>query len=105
MLTMSQINHIKDLSNCGYRISEISEKPVRILKPYGNIWRRRIFHHHHLLFRKNLLNWILSNRSSRNGWMRIKSIGGSSTTLPSGFLTVWWQNLGLPEATVSFSAI
>lgn len=23
---MSQINHIKDLSNCGYRISEISEK-------------------------------------------------------------------------------
>ena len=23
MLTMSQINHIKDLSNCGYRISEI----------------------------------------------------------------------------------
>lgn len=26
MLTISQINHIKDLSNCGYRISEISEK-------------------------------------------------------------------------------
>lgn len=26
MFTMSQINHIKDLSNCGYRISEISEK-------------------------------------------------------------------------------
>ena len=26
MLTMSQINHIKDLSNCGYHISEISEK-------------------------------------------------------------------------------
>lgn len=26
MLKMSQINHIKDLSNCGYRISEISEK-------------------------------------------------------------------------------
>ena len=26
MLTMSQINHIKDLSSCGYRISEISEK-------------------------------------------------------------------------------
>lgn len=26
MLIMSQINHIKDLSNCGYRISEISEK-------------------------------------------------------------------------------
>ena len=26
MLAMSQINHIKDLSNCGYRISEISEK-------------------------------------------------------------------------------
>ena len=43
MLKMSQINHIKDLSNCGYRISEISEKQVRILKQYGNIWRRRIF--------------------------------------------------------------
>ena len=26
MLTMSQVNHIKDLSNCGYRICEISEK-------------------------------------------------------------------------------
>ena len=26
MYTMSQINHIKDLSNCGYRISEISKK-------------------------------------------------------------------------------
>lgn len=26
MLAISQINHIKDLSNCGYRISEISEK-------------------------------------------------------------------------------
>lgn len=26
MLTMSQINHIRDLNNCGYRISEISEK-------------------------------------------------------------------------------
>ena len=29
MLTMSQINHIKDLSNCGYRISEISKKRKR----------------------------------------------------------------------------
>ena len=39
MLTMSQINHIKDLSNCGYRISEISKKTgVRgkvILQPHG----------------------------------------------------------------------
>ena len=26
MLTMSQVNHIKDLSNCGYRISEISKE-------------------------------------------------------------------------------
>ena len=26
MLTMSQINHIKDLSSCGYRISEISKE-------------------------------------------------------------------------------
>ncbi len=26
MLTMSQINHIKDLSNCGYRISEIAKE-------------------------------------------------------------------------------
>ena len=26
MYAMSQINHIKDLSNCGYRISEISKK-------------------------------------------------------------------------------
>lgn len=26
MLKMSQINHIKDLSNCGYRISEIAKE-------------------------------------------------------------------------------
>ena len=26
MLTMSQVNHIKDLSNCGYRISEIAKE-------------------------------------------------------------------------------
>lgn len=26
MPAMSQINHIKDLSNCGYRISEISKE-------------------------------------------------------------------------------
>ena len=26
MYTMSQINHIKDLSSCGYRISEISKE-------------------------------------------------------------------------------
>ena len=26
MLTMSQINHIKDLNNCGYRITRISKK-------------------------------------------------------------------------------
>ena len=36
MYAMSQINHIKDLSNCGYRISEISKKtgadPKTILK-------------------------------------------------------------------------
>lgn len=105
MLKMSQINHIKDLSNCGYRISEISEKQVRILKQYGNIWRRRIFHRHHLLSRINPLNWILSNRSFRDGWMRIKSTGASSTTLPSGSLTAWQQNTVIPEATVSSSAI
>ena len=39
MLTMSQVNHIKDLSNCGYRISEISEKtgsdPKTIRKYYS----------------------------------------------------------------------
>ena len=100
MLKMSQINHIKDLSNCGYRISEIAQKTGADLKTI-----RRIFHRHHLLSRKNLLNWILSNRPSRNGWMRIKSIGESSTILPSGSLTAWWQNTVIPEATVSSNAI
>ena len=40
MYTMSQINHIKDLSNCGYRISEISKKtgadPKTIRKWWDN---------------------------------------------------------------------
>ena len=45
MLTMSQINHIKDLSNCGYCISEISEKTGADLGSgpcTGRFWRSRL---------------------------------------------------------------
>lgn len=31
MIDMSQINHIKDLSNCGYRISEINKCIIKFL--------------------------------------------------------------------------
>ena len=37
MYTMSQINHIKDLSNCGYRISEISKKTGADPKTIRNV--------------------------------------------------------------------
>ena len=33
MLSMSDINHIRDLYQSGYKISEIHKKPVLIQKP------------------------------------------------------------------------
>ena len=45
MYTMSQINHIKDLSNCGYRISEISKKTgadPKTIRKYKSVMAKSI---------------------------------------------------------------
>ena len=96
MLTMSQINHIKDLSNCGYRISEISEKTGADPKTIRKYLSQNDF---------SPKPPILLNQSYRNGWAKIKSAGASSTTPPSGSMSDWWRNMAISEATVLFSAI
>lgn len=78
MLTMSQINHIKDLSNCGYRITEISKKTGADPKTIRKYLAQDDFSPQHLLSRRSHPSWIPSNPSSRNGWTKTRSIGASS---------------------------
>ena len=73
MLTMSQINHIKDLSSCGYRISEISEKTGS--DPKTNTSHRMISPLFHRLHRRILQNLIHLSLSFRSGWKKIKNTG------------------------------
>ena len=63
MLTMSQINHIKDLSNCGYRISEISKKTGADPKTIRKYLAQMISHRSHPLSRRSHPNWIPSSPS------------------------------------------
>ena len=91
MLTMSQINHIKDLSNCGYRISEISKKtgadPKTIRK-----------------YRRSHPNWIPSSPSSRSGWTKTRNIGESSTIPLRESMSVSWRNMAIPGVTALSNA-
>ena len=105
MYTMSQINHIKDLSNCGYRISEISKKLVLILKQSANIFLRRTFLRYRRLSRRNHPSWILLSLLSRSGLMRIKNTGANNITLHSGYMNAWLKNRDIQAATVLSSAI
>lgn len=91
MYTMSQINHIKDLSNCGYWISEISKKLVPILKQSASIFHRRAS--------------LRYRRLSRSGLMRIKSTGENGITLHSGYMNAWLKNRDIQATTVLSSAI
>ena len=105
MLTMSQINHIKDLSNCGYRISEISKKQVLIQKRYASILHRMTSHRNHPLSRRSHPNWILSNPSSRNSWTKTRSIGASSTIPLRESMSVSWEDMDIQGVTALSSAI
>lgn len=79
MYTMSQINHIKDLSNCGYRISEISKKLVLILKRSANILLRRTSLRYRRLSRRNHPSWIHSSLLSMSGLMRTKTLAQATS--------------------------
>ena len=98
MYTMSQINHIKDLSNCGYRISEISKKLVPILKQSASIFHRRTSLRYRRLSRQSHLSWIHLSQLSRSGLMRIKSTGENSITLHSGYMNAWLKSRDIQAA-------
>ena len=133
MLTMSQINHIKDLSNCGYRISELLvdrtfaatcictgsragktdgssgsvkslKKQVLIPKRYASILHRMISHRSHPLSRRSHPSWIPSSPSSRSGWTKTRNIGESSTIPLRESMSVSWRNMAIPGVTASSSA-
>ena len=104
MLTMSQINHIKDLSNCGYRISEISKKTGADPKRYASILHRMISHRSHPLSRKSHPNWIPSSPSSRSGWTKTRNIGESSTIPLRESMSVSWRNMAIPGVTALSNA-
>ena len=62
MYTMSQINHIKDLSSCGYRISEISKETGADPKTIKKYLAQEDFPPCLRLYRDSPQNWILSSR-------------------------------------------
>ena len=105
MYTMSQINHIKDLSNCGYRISEISKKTGADPKTIRKYLSQEDFSPVRRLSRHSHLSWIRSNQLSRSGLMRIKNTGANNITLHSGYMNAWLKNRDIQAATVLSSAI
>lgn len=105
MYTMSQINHIKDLSNCGYRISEISKKTSADPKTIRKYLSQEDFSPYRRLSRHSHLSWIRLNQLSRSGLMRIKSTGANSITLHSGYMNAWLKSRDIQAATVLSSAI
>ena len=86
MYTMSQINHIKDLSNCGYRISEISKKTGADPKTIRKYLSQEDFSPVPPVVQTNHPSWILLSLLSRSGLMRIKNTGANNITLHSGYM-------------------
>lgn len=105
MLIMSQINYIKDLSNCGYWISETSEKTGSDPKTIRKYLTQEDFSPAPPVIKENPSRWILSSRSSMSGLKMIKNIGANSITQPSVFTNGWWKNTATTETTVFFSVI
>ena len=94
MYTMSQINHIKDLSNCGYRISEISKKTGADPKTIRKYLSQEDF---------SPVPPVVQTQPSK--LMRIKSTGVNSITLHSGYMNVWLKNRDIQAATALSSVI
>lgn len=105
MYTMFQINHIKDLSNCGYRISEISKKTGADPKTIRKYFSQEDFSPVPPVVQTNHPSWILLSLLSRSGLMRIKNTGANNITLHSGYMNAWLKNRDIQAATVLSSAI
>ena len=105
MLTMSQINHIKDLNNCGYRISEISKKTGADPKTIRKYLAQDDFSPQPPIIQEKPSIWIPSSPSSKNGWTKTRNIGASSTIPHKESMSVSWRNTAIPGATVLSNAI
>ena len=105
MLTMSQVNHIKDLSNCGYRISEISKETGTDPKTIRKYLSQEDFSPAPPVTVENRPFSIHSSLSSGSGSRTTRNTGASSTIPPKGFMSGWWKNRGIQAAIALCSAI
>ncbi len=105
MLTMSQVNHIKDLSNCGYRISEISKETDTDPKTIRKYLSQEDFSPVPPVTVENHPFSTRSSLSSGSGSRTTGNTGASSTIPPKGFTSGWWKNRDIQAATASCSAI
>lgn len=105
MLTMSQINHIKDLSNCGYRISEISKKTGADPKTIRKYLAQDDFSPQPPIIQEKPSKLDPFKPSSANGWMKTRNIGASSIIPHKEFMSVLWRNMAIPEVTALSNAI
>lgn len=105
MYTMSQINHIKDLSNCGYRISEISKKTGADPKTIRKYLSQEDF---------SPVPPVVQTQPSKldpfkpviQEWLdEDKNTGANNITLHSGYMNAWLKNRDIQAATVLSSAI
>ena len=105
MYTMSQINHIKDLSNCGYRISEISKKTGADPKTIRKYLSQEDF---------SPVPPVVQTQPSKldpfkpviHEWLaEDKSTGANNIILHSGYMNGWLKNRDIQAATVLSSAI
>ena len=104
MLTMSQINHIKDLSNCGYRISEISKKTGADPKTIRKYLAQDDFSPQPPViqekpskldpFKPIIQEWLDEDRN----------IGESSTIPLRESMSVSWRNMAIPGVTALSNA-
>lgn len=102
---MSQINRIKDLSNCGYRISEISKKTGADPKTIRKYLSQEDF---------SPVPPVVQTQPSKldpfkpviHEWLdEDKSTGVNSITLHSGYMNVWLKNRDIQAATALSSVI
>lgn len=104
MLTMSQINHIKDLSNCGYRISEISKKTGTDPKTIRKYLAQDDF---------SPQPPVIQEKPSKldpfkpiiQEWLDEDKKHWRSSTIPlRESMSVSWRNMAIPGVTASSSA-
>ena len=114
MLTMSQINHIKDLSNCGYRISEISKKTGADPKTIRKYLAQDDFSPQPPViqekpskldpFKPIIQEWLDEDKKHWRKQHKTRNIGESSTIPLRESMSVSWRNMAIPGVTASSSA-